>query len=74
MKKLGEDETPSTLLMKISNIRVESKENTKGFNYIFLTLLNRVPTTSLDNDVGLMEFYTKSLPHPFPMWFKMVRK
>lgn len=60
MGKFGEDETPSTYLMKISSMRVESKENVKDFNQIFITMLIY---GFKSNDVILMEFYTKYLPH-----------
>ena len=28
----------------------------------------------MPNGVGLTEFYTKSIPHSFDMWVKMVKK
>lgn len=43
MTNFEEDETPGTLLMSISSIRVESKEKINDFKKILLTLLNKIP-------------------------------
>ena len=73
MTNFEEDETLHTLLMKISSIRLESKEKVKDFNQMFLTLLNEFPTTTEPNDIVLMEWYTKDISHSMAMWVKMSR-
>lgn len=74
MTKFREDDNLGTLLLNISSMRVEEKENIKDFNQIILTILIQIPTTSKPNDAVLMEFYTKALPHSMAMWVKMEGK
>ena len=46
MKKFAEDETPSTLLMNTSSLKLKSKDKIKVFNQTFLTLFNKIPNAS----------------------------
>lgn len=46
MTKFGEEKSPTTLVLDISRIKMDSKEKVKDFNQRFLTLLNNISTTS----------------------------
>lgn len=53
---------------------MEPKERVKDFNKRFVTLLNKIPTTSQPIDVVLVEFYTVALSVTPTMFVKRVGK
>lgn len=56
IKKFGEDKTKASLIVEISNIRMNYGESTKYFNQIFISILNRIPIASRPRDDVLLRY------------------
>lgn len=74
MIKFGEDKSPTTLVLEISRIKMDLKENVKDFNQRFLTLLNKILVALRPIDVVLIELYTTSFPITHAFFVKKVGK
>lgn len=72
MTQFGDDKTSKILLLDISSIEINKKENTKDFNHIFITLLNRI----LDKlaETVQIEFYIVALLPRVAMFVKRKEK
>lgn len=46
LKKFGDDNSPSTLVLEISRIKMENKDNFRDFNQQFMTLLKNILNAS----------------------------
>jgi len=58
LSKFGEDKTPAALVLELSRIKMNPKEKIKEFNQRFLTLRNKIPTTTRLAEEVTLEFYT----------------
>jgi hypothetical protein len=74
LENFGEHKTPTTLVLDLSRIKMESKEKIKYFNQCFLTLLKQIPQALKPVEDVTIEFYTSSLPMSMVMFFKNVEK
>ena len=64
--------TFGVLLLELSRIKINKRENIKDFNQIFITLLNQIP----DNPVETVQIqlYTHVFPPPVSMFVKSKEK
>jgi hypothetical protein len=59
LKKFGEDKKPSTLVLDISRIKMDTNEKVKDFNQCFLSLLKLIcwPFTKFWEILGQVELF-----------------
>ena len=74
MTKFVEEKYPTTLVLEISNIKMDLKEKVKYFNQRFLKLLKKIPISLHPTNEVLIEFYTTSLLITPNMFVKRVGK
>jgi hypothetical protein len=74
LKKFGEEKTPTTLVLDISRIKMDTNEKVKYFNQCFLSLLKQIPRASKPAEDVTIEFYTSSLPMSMEMFVKNTEK
>ena len=60
MSQFGDDKTSGTLFLELSRIKINKKDNIKGFNQIFTTLLNKIHDKPFKTTQ--IEFYAFALP------------
>jgi len=65
IENFGEENTPSTLVLYLSMIKMDSKEKFKDFNQIFLTLMNKIAQAPNPIEDVSIEFYTLTLLFPW---------
>ena len=63
-----------TLVLEISRIKMESKENIKGFNKIFTTILNNIHVAPKPIADILFRFYTSTSLITIAMFVKRIGK
>ena len=66
--RFGDDKTLGTLLVELARLNINTNENVKEFNQIFITLLNKIPDKL--PEVIQVEYYTASLPLTVAMFVK----
>jgi hypothetical protein len=70
LRKFGEKKTPTTLVLELSRVKMDSKEHVNYYNQHFLTLLKQIPRASkLVEDITI-EFYNFVLPMSMAMYVK----
>jgi hypothetical protein len=73
LEKFGDDKSPEVLVMEISSLRMNPKENIKDFNKRFLKLKNWIPTDSMPIE-NLITYYMKALHQNIAIWVKRSKK
>ena len=59
-ENFGDDKSPIVLVLELSMMQMDSKEKVKDFNPRFMSLINKIPTTSHPRD------YLPTFPPPSP--------
>lgn len=70
LKKIGEDKIPTTLVLELYQIKMNTKENIKDFNKIFLMLMKKIPEHWIQTTNVLIEFYTTTLTSSISIFVK----
>jgi hypothetical protein len=68
VNKFGEDKIPSSLVLYLSRMKMDTNENVKDFNQCFLSLLKKIPWASKPTEYVTNEFYTSTLPMSMAMF------
>ena len=68
LNQFGDDRTSGVLILELSRMRFDKKDNVKDFNQIFINLLNHIPK-KLAESIHV-EFYTTALPLSIAMFVK----
>jgi hypothetical protein len=74
LEKFRDDKSPEVLVMELSSLKMNPKENIKDFNQRFLTLKNQIPTNSMPTENLIITYYTKSLHQNIAIWVKRSKK
>lgn len=74
IEKLGEEKTPTTLVLDISRIKMDEREKVRDFNQRFLTLMTKIPQASKHVEDVSIDFYTSTLPVSMAIFVKRGEK
>jgi hypothetical protein len=74
LEKIGDDKSLEVLVMELSRLKMNPKENLKDFNQIFLTLKNKIPTDSMPAKSLIVAYYAKSLHNNIAIRVKRSKK
>ena len=74
MEKFGDKKTLDTLMIELSQIKMENKERIKDWNKRFNSLLNKFPIDAWLTDNLQIGFYTWALPITTALFVKRERK
>jgi len=74
MDKFGEEKTLDTLMVELSQIKMNDKEHIKDFNQRFTTLINKFHVGTLPSKVIRIGFYMRALPLMTTLFVKRSKK
>jgi hypothetical protein len=74
LEKFGDDKSLEVIVMELSNMKMNPKEEVKDFNQSFLRLKNKIPRDPILAENLTIAYYAKALHHTISIWVERYKK